>query len=268
MFLVQRTQISAFEQAARADFEEEMADRCRALSPGHCRALGASRLRPAIHRAVDAAAAHGLTERGPVRLYIELSLLFGSGFDSDPQLPWAAEQLARDELLDQLIRAEALYERASAYLRRVGEPDSASARAALLRLAAIGNDAPAILPEGLDATAPEPAPALLHALTTEARRSMEQAYPAKCAYVGPEPLERLAASAVARAWAHHGLRTPRSLVLMALLQFAFGHRCAEDPFHPWIGEALAGDEAQESLEREATRWLRAAATGHIERGEA
>lgn len=278
MFLVRASQVSAFERAIRADFEEEVAVHCRELSPDHCRALGEVRLRRAIHRAVDAAAARGLTERGPVRLYVELALLFGCGFDSDPQYPWAAEQLARDELLDQLLRAEALYESASAYLRQVGEPDSASARAARLRLASLLGEAPAVSAAGLDPAAPDAEPALLRALTAEARRSMEQAYPEKCAYTGSAPLDRLAASAISKAWTHHGFRTPRPLVLMALLRFAFGHQCEEDPFHPWIGETLAGggglvgDSAREplaqTLEREAPRWLHAASTSHVGRGEA
>jgi hypothetical protein len=280
MFLVQSRQLTAFEEAARAEFEDEMGAHCRALAPDRCRALGDARLALAIHRAVDAAAAQRFTERGPVRLHVELSLLFGSGFADDPQYPWAGAQLAREELVDQLLRAEALYERASAYLREVGEPDSASARAAWLHFATVVTDTKVELPEGLaiaiaiDPAAPEPAPEVVRALTAAALRAMEQAYPAKHAFTGREPLERLAARAVESAWATPGLRAARPLVLVALLRFAFGHRCEDDPFLPWIREALSAGARPEAeplavaLEREAARWLRAASTRHLERADA
>lgn len=278
MFLVQSRQLTAFEEAARAEFEDEMGTHCLALAPDRCRALGDARLRQAIHRAVDAAAVHRFTERGPVRLYVELSLLFGSGFADDPQYPWAAAQLAREELVDQLLRAEALHERATAYLREVGEPDSTSARAAWLHLATVMADTKIELPEGLaidiDPSAPEPAPEVVRALTAAARRAMEQAYPAKRAFTGPEPLERLAERAVESAWTTPGLRAARPLVHVALLRFAFGHRCDDDPFLPWIREALSAaggpdcEPLAPALEREAARWLRAASTRPIERADA
>ncbi|WP_437318485.1 hypothetical protein [Sorangium sp. So ce385] len=232
MFVVRVAQLSAFEKASQEEFGDEVARSCRALSPHLCEALGAPALRCAIHQAVIDAAAHGFTHRGPVRLYVELTLLFGRGFDTDPQYPWAAEQLARDELLYQLLRAEALFASASAWLEQVRPLDPKRAREAALRLAAI-EGAPAI----------EPDSALRQRLAAEARSAMVEIHPEKCAHLGGELLDRLAAFAVAKAWDDHGLRAPRSIRRAALLMFAFGHRCGEDLFHPWIGELFGGGDA-------------------------
>ena len=51
-------------------------------------------MRKAIHFGTGQTFSHGFNFRGPVRLYLELMVLFGSHFDTDPQYPWAARILA------------------------------------------------------------------------------------------------------------------------------------------------------------------------------
>lgn len=122
MFMIRSNQIKAFERSSRADFEDEMMQHCRELFPHLGEALGGSPLRVVVQQAVTAAEAHGFTNRGPARLFVDLTLLFGVGFDSDPRYPWAAELLASDELTEQTHRAEALYERACEQLRQNESP--------------------------------------------------------------------------------------------------------------------------------------------------
>lgn len=101
-------QTSSLQQAAREAFIDEMAAHLAAFSPPHARALGVAGLRPVIGVGMDRAANHGLTWRGPVRLYLELMCLFGSFFADDPQLPAPARAVLADQACDQLERAQSL----------------------------------------------------------------------------------------------------------------------------------------------------------------
>jgi hypothetical protein len=47
-----------------------------------------------VRRGVARAVELGFTKRGPIRLFLELEWLFGTGFDTDPQIPWAGEVLS------------------------------------------------------------------------------------------------------------------------------------------------------------------------------
>ena len=71
---------------AASAFEEQMVAHCAAFSPGIAATLGADSAPGARPRGHRPAAEHGLTLKGPVRLFIELGLLFGGDFDREP---WA-----------------------------------------------------------------------------------------------------------------------------------------------------------------------------------
>lgn len=252
--MIRSAQIRAFEQSSREDFEAEMALHCKEYLSPLGKTIGDEQLRSAIQRAITEAEGHGFTHRGPARLYVDLTLLLGSGFDSDPQYPWAAALLASDELVEQVHRAEALHEKACEYLQQVGAPNPARARVALEQLATIERGDPALHPDGLLA---------------DARRLMEQAHPEKCAYTGDAPLQRLLSSART----DHGFKTSRSVLSLALLMFAFGHHCDQDPLYSWIGRALRDPDEPDPdllarrLEREALRWFEAASKSELNGGD-
>jgi hypothetical protein len=243
-----RGHVRAFEAWAREGFEAEMAAHCREFSPHLCRTLDEDHLRVAIRQAIDRAATHGLCTRGSARLFIDLSLLFGSGFASDPQYPWAAAVLSRDDLADPMHRAETLHEQACAYLRQVGGVDNEHTRAALERLAAAAD-------HELDVRA--------ESFTPDVLRLLKRLHPEKYEYTGAAPLEELITAADVQARLDHGFTVPRARLVLAVLMFAFGHACDQDPLYPWIARTLEptapGDRNDRAakLERRARIWLRA-----------
>lgn len=248
MITLGRAQVQAFEAWAREGFEAEMVAHCREFSPHLCRTLNEDHLRVAIRQAIDRAATHGLCTRGAARLYIDLSLLFGSGFASDPQYPWAAAVLSSDEHPDPMHRAEALHERACAYLREVGGVDNEHTWAALERLAAAEDHDLQVRAESF---------------TPDVLRLLKRMHPEKYAYTGAAPLEELITEADVRARLNHGFTSPRASLILAVLMFAFGHACDQDPLYPWIARTIEptapGDrnERAAKLERRARIWLRA-----------
>jgi hypothetical protein len=111
--IIRREQMQALGQAALRAFEDEMVVHLADFSPPLFRAVKEDQLRIAIRLGIARAGEYGITFRGPIRLYLELMLLFGSHFDTDPQYPWATEILKDQAHGLQMQRAERLRKRAN-----------------------------------------------------------------------------------------------------------------------------------------------------------
>jgi hypothetical protein len=119
MLRIRPDQMKAFKRVAMSRFECEMVVHGRKFSPGLYALLGDEQFRIAVSRAIDRAGSYGFTNRGPIRLFVELTLLLGSAFDSDPQYPWASSTLNAPD--DQMLRAKWLYERIQEYQGKVAD---------------------------------------------------------------------------------------------------------------------------------------------------
>ncbi|MDI1437314.1 hypothetical protein [Polyangium sorediatum] len=247
--IIRQASLDAFQKSAMKSFEDEMIEHCKVFSPNLCKTLTPEQLRQAIGAAIEMASRYGLTRRGPVHFYIDCMLLFGSSFPTDPQYPWMAEILVRDDFAEEMLKADALHEKVCDYLREVGGSDSRYMRGALRRLLRLAqaNDLP------------------LHqdAIEQDILRLLGQVWPEKLAYSGPETIQLLVSDAVGRARDTYGFTQPRSMALMAVLMVAFGHRCDDDPLFPWISKTLARREEDgpavvaEKLERRTLVWFEA-----------
>ncbi|KYF49234.1 hypothetical protein BE08_27240 [Sorangium cellulosum] len=228
--LITTRQLALLEEVALASFEEQMVAHCEAFAPRRARALGRARLSGIVRGSIERAAHHGFDARGPVRLFIELGFLFGSGFDADVQYPWAREALARpeapsplDPVSEQMDRAAVLHGAALDALDAILGPDDGHLRAAQRRALAL---------------AAEPWPEQVDDREAFALAALERVHPEKCAFVGAPALRQLV-TAGAREAARYELDAPRDALLLVALMFAYGQGCARDPIHPWIGAALA-----------------------------
>lgn len=215
------------------------------FSPPLFKMLGEEQMRKAIRFGIAQASRHGFTLRGPVRLYLELMLLFGSHFDTDPQYPWAAEILANQEAGSQMQRAEWLYEKTMDYRQKVAGPEDAYTIDALRNIATFLRQPIALYNARL-------VPAMLQDITS--------LYPQKAAYVGMEGLEALIRKGI------HGAERQRFSsdkggALVIALMLAFGHGCGYDLLYPWIVDTLK-DEANtdpemrtKHLEEKTISWI-------------
>jgi hypothetical protein len=121
MLEIREEQMAVFDQAARKSFEDEMVQHLAEFVPKQCEVIGEQQVRKVIQLGVERARIYSLTNRGPVRFYIELMFVFGSDFDTDPLLSWAAEILG-DVLTNQMAKAGRLYEKTNDYLEKVSGP--------------------------------------------------------------------------------------------------------------------------------------------------
>jgi hypothetical protein len=246
VLLIRNDQVGLLQQAVRSSFEREMVLHLTDFSPPLVEAIGEDQLRAVIHLGMVRSAQHEFTHRGPVRLYLELMLLFGSHFDTDPQYPWAAEILADRRSGSQMQRAERLYERTLAYREAVVGPGDSYTLAALRNISLLSQRV-------LNLSSDNFVSDMLH--------EIHRVYPQKAAFLGEHPLEALIREGVERARAYR-FPTLRGYALMIVLMLAFGHGCAIDPLYPWIGRTLSDEMIKDEgarekrLEAKALTWLK------------
>lgn len=249
MITIRGEQVEAFQAERRLDFHAEMAAHLRAFSPALCKTLRPSALDAIVREGVARAEQYGLTYRGPVRLFLELMLLLGSGFDADLQYPWAGETLSRTDFDNQMFKAGRLEHLAREYVGAVQGPGNEHATRALRRLEELAQRG------DVQFHRPNLDRKIVHA--------MDEVFPSKLAYIGHEAAETLVYRAERLASEVFGGDDPRAVAVLAILQFAFGTHCDADPLYPWIATTLRDPRIADPqrraarLEKRAVIWLRA-----------
>ncbi|MDH5180272.1 MAG: hypothetical protein OEZ39_08105 [Gammaproteobacteria bacterium] len=243
MLRIRKEQIQAFEIAALHNFENEMVEHSRNFTPKLCEVLGEEKLRIAIKHAMSRASEYGFTNRGPIRLYIEMTYLFGSDFDTDPQYP--IFNLILNEDNDQMVRAEKLHNEITTYLADIAGPNAENVFSALESVASFSRK-----PMNLSS----------ERFHNEIKQELVMAFPKKTEYVGDDGLNKLIDNGrkLAKKYEFPEIRGD---TLLIILMFAFGHGCTNDPLYPWIRNTLIDKRIQDSvsraarLEKKALTWL-------------
>ncbi|WP_148314651.1 hypothetical protein [Sorangium cellulosum] len=236
----------AFEELALRGFEDETVEHLKDFASRHSKVIGEAGVRQVIRLGISRAKGYGFTNCGPVRFYIEMMFLFGSDFDTDPLLPWAAQELGTAAYSEQLARAMGLYHALNVYIDRVIGRDRAPFTRALRR-------------------AYEARLELLTAISghdSEERvfSTLAQIFPERLAHLGEEPLRAFVRRGPDMA-ERIGLATGRGVALSILLAYALGHGFASDPLCPWVENTLRDPNLKtpeirvERLERRAGIYL-------------
>ena len=222
MSVIRRAQMDALSQAAQHNFENEMVRHMYEFSPAHCDVIGEGGVRSVISLGIARAGNYGFNNRGPVRFYLDLMFMFGSDFDSDPQLPWATAILNDEEVPDQMMRAERLYSKSMEYVEAVAGPNHRYAKEAFRQAHGVRYEDLRVPGDDFEAGS----------LTR-----LNAGHPHKYAYVGEPPLRQLIQEAIHNAHAH-SVSTSEGVLLVLTLMFAMGHGCVSDPLFPWVAGTL------------------------------
>ena len=92
MLTIRNDQMSVFSEASVKEFSDWTLVHLRKFFPKY-RAASDYTLRELIEYGIARARVYRVTARREVCRYIDLMAVFGRDFDTDPQLPWAAEIL-------------------------------------------------------------------------------------------------------------------------------------------------------------------------------
>lgn len=223
MFTINNNQIRALDEHAMRAFEQQLVAHAKTFAPRLVQTTSDEGLLLIVQNGISRAKKYGFTNQGPVRFYLELMLMFGSDFDTDPQLPWATEVLKSDTVIvNQMTRADNLHGEMLAYLDAVSGPEGAYRVAALHRLQNTRIEDIRISWADFE-----------NGITV----LLKDIYPRKCAYLGAPLLSSLAANGLKLARAY-SLPDESGPALMTILPFFLGHGFAADPQFPWISTIL------------------------------
>jgi hypothetical protein len=220
--IIRSEQIETLRAYASDTFVAEMAEHLQSFAPKVCEVVGEPGVRRIAESGIERARNYGLTNRGPVRFFLELTCILGVGFDTDPQVPWAAETLNERSIQTDMLRADRLYERMVVYLDHVAGPNNQYATEALER--ALNFNHQAAPQEGWSQQA--------------MMNVMAHMHPQKYEFIGEDVAAAIVRNAATQAEIY-GLPAQRgAAALLAGMQFAMGYRICEDPFYPWIAATL------------------------------
>jgi len=222
MWTIRQEQTEAFRQHHLQKFEDEMVEHLKKFSPQQCRVAGEPAVRQVIRMGIENGGKYGFTNRGPLRFYIELMFMFGSYFDTDPQYPWVNAVLNDAESVDQMVRADRLFNAMNEYLPEVPGPENKNYLQALRRLSET---------KIADLLRPNVS------LEDSAFQGLLAVYPQTCEYLG----ERKARSIIQQSFtvaSKHGLTSPKGMLLVVALTFFMGHGFPADHLCNWIARRL------------------------------
>ena len=95
MLVIRPEQIAVFSEAAVQNFEDWMLAHLKRFFPEECAESGEPKIRRRIRDGTNRAATYGITSKRDVCKFIDLIMMLGPDFGSDPRFPWATEILER-----------------------------------------------------------------------------------------------------------------------------------------------------------------------------
>jgi len=205
MLTIRAEQMEVLRAAAQQRFQESMRVHLNELAYPLAFGVPDGNLRKAISFGVARARGYGFDLRGPVRLYLELMLIMGSHFDTDPQYSWAAAILKNPGTGSQMARAERLYQAALDYEEEVIGTDYAQTVRAITSISFTVAQPLAVSPD---------------TFVPDMLRTLRSLYPEKACYVGEAGLKALIREAQedAQRW---GLMTVRGASMLIILKMMF-----------------------------------------------
>jgi hypothetical protein len=243
--IVRKEQMDALELQG---LEGYLLDHLRRFARDHVEAIDRDNLRQFVRLGIRRAASFGWTKRGPVEFFLEVMVMLGSEFHTDPQYPWASSALGAST--EEMAGADHLHAEVMKYYDAVFGPGLCYEVDAIRRLLASDYVSDRRL-SGTDEAG-------IHQL-------FEWAFPQKYAVVGRPAIGTLIGEAQEMC-ARIGV-PETELALVAGTLFCFGHGCFSDPQYPWLvgSTQVPGARKEAGLYRVLKRYLQEALT-NMERG--
>jgi hypothetical protein len=115
MLIIRSEQLAVLNRAQTSKFEDAMLVHLKKFFPKKVKA-GEPKIRKTIQYGIKQAGTHGIVSERDVCKYIDLMMVFGSDFDTDKKLPWAAEILKKEQAPEEKI--DALMKKADKQLKK------------------------------------------------------------------------------------------------------------------------------------------------------
>jgi hypothetical protein len=224
MLIINARQMDTLVRPGVERFETALIEHLWTAWPRECRLAGdAAALLRAVRRIIGAAHANGYETSRQLTLYAKLVFSLGIGFDTDPQLDWAATGLLDESIDNPTERIERLYDDMVEYLGEIGGEDAGLTVRAMLRVRRFDfTTAP-------DTEGEEQVEDLCDVL--------EKFWPQKLAFQETSPTLAMIRAAIAKA-ERYGITDPLGRCVFATIGFIDGHDFDVDPLRPWAEAVL------------------------------
>lgn len=121
MLVVRKEQMEAL---AQAQLENQIVDHLYEFFPEQCETLGQLEVCKIVRYGFERAESYGIVADGDVCQYIDVMMVFGRDFDTDPELAWGGAILNDESIKDPSIRIEWLCDAAMEHLDEATEDDA------------------------------------------------------------------------------------------------------------------------------------------------
>jgi hypothetical protein len=233
MIVLTDKQLHAFTDAHLRQFESEMAEHIREFFPDHFRVAGEDTVRVTIRYGHDRAASHGFTTKRNVCLYLNNMILFGSGFDHDPQCPWALEILSDEKETDLVAKSDRLSDAGIGSAEKINGADN---RHALRMLLTLTENAEAIYDK------------MVAASINNVPEILNEVFPNKYKAIGETAVRKLVLAGTEGA-ARYGIRPHEGAVIFIVAMYVLGSGFHRDPLFPWAQQLLNDPNLPDPEER-------------------
>lgn len=234
MLKIRKEQYEELGKISLKRFEDSMVEHIKEFFPENYDALGEAVVRNVIEYGVDRAEAHGFETEPDVNMYIDLMLLLGSHFDTDPQLPWVTAILEDETIADPVVRAEKLYDQAIEYLDHIEGPEDEYLVKALDEVGEISfEDLPLAPSDNIKNTTVS---------------FLQRIWPEKCRALSADALNHLIRYGTESAHRYR-ITGQRGVVLYTVLMFMLGSGFYMDPQFPWAASVLKEESTINEAER-------------------
>ena len=98
MLRIRNSQMQTFEQAAMSAFELRMVEHLRVIYPKQTRDMPEANLLTLVQSGIGKAREYRVIAEDDIRRYLELMVVYGADFDTDPHSSWAGEILRTKDL--------------------------------------------------------------------------------------------------------------------------------------------------------------------------
>ena len=222
MLVVRKEQIETLSGVAATGFANELVEHVKKFSPRHAQAVGDDAIRKSVDLGLERSRSYGFTKRGTVRFFVELMVMFGRDFDTDPMLPWANGVLTNESIKLEMERADILHDEMMAYLDQTAGRDNEYLFSALRKL---------------ERARLEDFQSQGGSFDGAVRSGLKNIYPQKYDYVGEDIINGLIDRGKGAA-AARSVTSPHGAALFIVLLFELGHGIFDDPLYPWVSQTL------------------------------
>ncbi|MBC8471622.1 MAG: hypothetical protein H8D56_19340 [Planctomycetes bacterium] len=234
MLKIRKEQMRAIGRVQLPTFEKQMLKHVQQHFCKHLELLGEEGVLKVIRHGYERGKEYDFFTRHEVCLFIDFMIMLGSGFDTDPQLPWVADILKAESAHDPTERIDTLYDKVMEYLDRVIVMDQVFPVEPLRKLL---NYPVGQLEQRL-------AGGVERGVLVEFRRI----WPQKFEHVEVNQLSQLIKEGIELASAH-GFTDNRGIGFYLILMFLLGHRFDTDPQYPWLSGVLNDQELKAEIHK-------------------